>query len=75
MNFLIKADYVLRNIILLEIKRALIQKWIDSELSIKNFFTTKRKYRGDEVRDFYEKKIPKMDTYHACLSVGYWILL
>ena len=35
----------------------------------KNFLKTKIKYHGDEVTDFYEKKIPKVDSNHTCLAV------
>ena len=30
---------------------------------------TKVKSHGDEVKDFYDKKIPKLDSNHTCLSV------
>ena len=30
---------------------------------------TKIKFRGNEVTDFYDKKIPKVDSYHTCLAV------
>ena len=30
---------------------------------------TKIKYSGDEVTDFYNKKIPKVDSYHTCFAV------
>ena len=36
---------------------------------IKNIMKTKIKYSGDEVTDFYNKKIPKVDSYHTCLAV------
>ena len=31
--------------------------------------TTKIKYHGDEVTDFYDKKIPNVDSNHTCLAV------
>ena len=30
---------------------------------------TKKKSHGDEVTDFYIKKIPKVDSNHTCLAV------
>ena len=30
---------------------------------------TKIKCHGDEVTDFYDKKIPKVDSNHTCLTV------
>ena len=30
---------------------------------------TKIKSHGDEVTDFYDKKIPKLDSSHTCLAV------
>ena len=30
---------------------------------------TKIKFHGDEVTDFYDKKIPTIDSNHTCLAV------
>ena len=30
---------------------------------------TKIKFHGNEVTDFYDKKIPKLDSNHTCLAV------
>ena len=35
----------------------------------RNVLKTKIKSHGDEVPDFYDKKIPKVDSSHACLRV------
>ena len=35
----------------------------------KNYSITKIKSHGDEVIDFYDKKIPKLDSNHTCLAV------
>ena len=35
----------------------------------KKFSKTKIKSRGDEVTDFYDKKIPKIDSNHTCLAI------
>ena len=36
----------------------------------KEFLKTKLKSHGDEVTDFYDKKIPKVDSNHTCLGVS-----
>ena len=35
----------------------------------KEYLKTKIKSHHDEVTDFYDKKIPKMDSNHTCLAV------
>ena len=41
-----------------------------ARLSIINFFLiTKIKSHGDDVTDFYDKKIPKVDSNYTCLAV------
>ena len=35
----------------------------------KNYLKTKIKYHGNEVRYFYDKRIPKLDSNHTCLAV------
>ena len=45
-------------------------KKIDSEpVYNKVFLKTKIKSHGDEVTDFYDKRIPKVDSNHTCLAV------
>ena len=46
-----------------------IKKQFDSELVYKNNLKTKIKSHGDEVIEFYDKKIPKLDSNHTCLAV------
>ena len=47
-----------------------IKKRIASEPAYnKNYLKTKIKSPGDEVTDFYAKKIPKLDSNHTCLAV------
>ena len=47
-----------------------IRKEFDSEpVYIEVFLKTKIKSHGDEVTDFYDKKIPKVDSNHTCLAV------
>ena len=35
----------------------------------KEFLKTKIKSHGDEVTDFYEKKVPQANSNHACSAV------
>ena len=47
-----------------------IKKELDSEpVYNKNYLKTKIQSHGDEVTDFYDKKIPKLDSNHTCLAV------
>ena len=47
-----------------------IKKEFDSEpLYNKNYLKTKIQSNGDEVTDFYDKKIPRLDSNHTCLAV------
>ena len=36
---------------------------------VKKILKTKIKSDGDEVTDFYDKKLPKIDSNHICLAV------
>ena len=47
-----------------------LKKEFDSEpVYNKNYLKTKAKSHCDEVTNFYDKKIPKLDTNHTCLAV------
>ena len=47
-----------------------IEKECDSEhFYTKEILKTKIKSHGDEVTDFYDKKIPKVESNHTCLAV------
>ena len=47
-----------------------IKKEFDSKpVYIKELLKTKIKYHDDEVTDFYDKKISKVDSNHTCLIV------
>ena len=47
-----------------------IKKEFDSKPAYnKEFLKTKIKSHGDEVTDFYDKEIPKVDSNHTCLAV------
>ena len=45
------------------------QKFDSEAVYNKIFLKTKIKSHGDEVSDFYDKKIPKVDSNHTCLEV------
>ena len=42
---------------------------IASLSTITSFWKLKKKSHGDEVRDFYDKEIPKVDSNHTSLAV------
>ena len=68
--FLIEDDYLLEkyNTIWNKVS-ANIKKGFDSEPAYnKNYSKTKIKPYGDEDTDFYDKKIPKLGSYHTCLA-------
>ena len=50
---------------------ALIQKkeFHSEPVYNKNFLKTEIKSHGNEVTDFYDKEIPKVDSNHACTAV------
>ena len=49
---------------------AAIKKEFDSKpVYNKNFLKTKVRPYGDEVTDFHDKEIPKVDSNHTCLAV------
>ena len=43
--------------------------WDKVSADIKKYIDSKIKTYGDEVTDFYDKEIPKMDSNHICLAV------
>ena len=50
--------------------RADIKKEFDSNpVFHKDLLKTKIKSHGDELTDFYDKEIPKVDSIHTCLAV------
>ena len=65
MYFLIEVD-----VIPIGIKSALILKWnLIASLSLIKCLKTKIKSYGDEVTDFYNKEILKVNSNHSCLAV------
>ena len=47
-----------------------MKKEFDSEpVYNKEYLKAKIKSHGDEVTDFYDKEIPKVDSSHTCLTV------
>ena len=71
MYFLIEDDELLEKYNTIWDKvNADIKKEFDSKpVYNKNFSKTKIKSYGDEVTDFYDKQIPKMDSNYNCLAV------
>ena len=72
MYFLIEDNNVLEkyNTIIWDKVSADIKKEFDSEPSFnKNYLKTKTTSHGDEISNFYDKKIPKLDYNHTCLAV------
>ena len=71
MYFVIENDDLLEkhNAIWVKVS-ADIKKEFDSEpVYNKDFLKIKIKSHGDEVTDFYDKEIPKVDSNHTCLAV------
>ena len=71
MYFLIEDDDLLKKYSTIWDKvRAAIKKEFESEpVYNKIFLKTKVKSYGDEVTDFYDKKVPKVDSNHTCFTV------
>ena len=71
MYFLIEDDELLEKCnTIWDIVSADMKKKIDSEpFYNKIFLKTKIKSHGTEVTDFYNKKIPKVNFNHTCLTV------
>ena len=71
MYFLIENDELLeKNNTVWDKVSADIKKEFDSEPFYNiHFLKTKIKSHGDEVTDFYNKEIPKVNSNHTCLGV------
>ena len=71
MYFLIEDDNLLEKYNTIWDKvNADIKKEFDSKpVYNTNNLKTKIKFHGDEVTDFYDKRIPKLDLNHICLTV------
>ena len=53
-----------------EVSANIIKKEFDSQpVYNKEFLKTKIKSHGNKVTEFYDKKIPKMDSNHTCVAV------
>ena len=70
-NFLIEGDDLLEKYNTIQDKVITdIRKEFDSEPAYnKSFLKTKIKCYCDEVTDFYDKEIPKVDSNNNCLAV------
>ena len=71
MYFLIKDDDLLEKYNTIWDKvSADMKKQFDSEpVQNRKFLKSKVKFHGDEVTEFYDKEIPKVDSNHTCLAV------
>ena len=70
MYFLIENDDLLEKYTVLDKVSADIKKESHSEpVYNKTFLKIRIKSYGDDVTDFYDKEIPKVDSNHTCLAV------
>ena len=72
MDFLIEDDEFLgkyNNNILDQVSTDIKKEFDSKPVYNKEFLKTKIKSHGDEVKDFYNKKIPRVDSNHPCLAV------
>ena len=69
--FLIEDDGLLEkyNTIRDKISTDIKKEFDNKPVYNKEVLKTKIKCQGDEVTDFYDKKIPKLDSNHTCLAV------
>ena len=71
MYFLIENDGLLEkyNTISDKVSAEIKTEFDSKPVYNKKFSKTKIKSRGDEVTDFYDKKIPKIESNHTCLAI------
>ena len=71
MYFLIEEDDLLEkyNTIWHKVRADIKNKFDSEHVYNKQFLKTKVKSYGDEVTDFYDKEIPKVDSNHTFLAV------
>ena len=71
MYFLIENDDLLEkyNIIRNKVSADIKEEFDSKSVYNKNFLKTKAKSHGNEVTDFYNKKIPNVDSNYTCLAV------
>ena len=55
-----------------QVSADLKKKEFDSERVYNKFLKTKKKSHADEVTDFYNKKVPEVESYRACLALISW---
>ena len=69
-HHLVENDDILEKYTIWDKVSANIRKGFDSEAVYnKEFLKTKIKFHGDEVTDFYDKKVHKVNSNHTCLAV------
>ena len=71
MYFLIEDDNLLEKYITIwdKVSADIIKKFDNKSDYNKSFLKMKMKPPGNEVTDFYNKEIPKVDSNHTCLTV------
>ena len=71
MYFLIEDDDLLEkyNTIWDKVSAVIKEEFDSKPVYNKEILKTKMKSHGDEVTDFYDKKIPKVQFNHTCLAV------
>ena len=71
MYFLIKDDDLLEkyNTIWDKVSTEIKKEFDSQPVYDKNYLKTKVKSHGNEVTDFYDKKISKLDSNHTCLAL------
>ena len=71
MYFLIEDDNLLEKYITIwdKVSADIIKKFDNKSDYNKSFLKMKIKPHGNEVTDFYNKEIPKVDSNHTCLTV------
>ena len=71
MYFLVEGDVLLwkYNTIWDKVSADIIKEFDSEPVYNKELLKIKTKSYGDEVTDFYDKKVPKADSNHTCLAV------
>ena len=71
MYFFIEVDDLLEkhNVVWDKVSTDIKKEFNSEPVYSKEFWKTKIKSHADEVTDFYDQKIPKVDSDHTCLAV------
>ena len=66
---LVTCTMVIYFLILDDISHDIIKEFDRKPVYNKNHWKTKIKPHGNEVTDFYDKEVPKLDSNHTCLAI------